>query len=113
MRRGEIWWANLPDPFASEPGSRRPVLIVQANAFNRSAISTVLVIILTSNLSRARAPGNVLLERRHTGLPRDSVANISQIVTADRRFLTEHVATLQPRQMLSVDNGLRLILELD
>jgi mRNA interferase MazF len=112
IRRGEIWWASLPEPSGSEPGSRRPLLIVQADDFNRSRIATVLGVILTTNLSLAEAPGNVLLESRLTGLPRDSVANVSQIVTADRRFLTERVSKLDARSLLQVENGLRVVLDL-
>ena len=112
VRRGEIWWASLPEPTGSEPGSRRPLLIVQSDEFNRSRIATVLGVILTTNTSLAQAPGNVLLESRLTGLPRDSVANVSQIVTADRRFLTELVSRLDARSLLQVENGLRLILNL-
>ena len=89
VRRGDIWWASLPEPTGSEPGYRRPVVIVQADAYNRSRLATVVGVILTSNLSLAQAPGNVLLRRQITGLPRDSVANVSQIVTLDKSFLTE------------------------
>lgn len=112
MRRGEIWWASLPEPTGSEPGSRRPLLIIQSDEFNRSRIATVLAVILTTNTNLAEAPGNVLLESRLTGLPRDSVANVSQIVTADRRFLTERVSTLDSRSLRQVENGLRIILDL-
>ncbi len=77
MECGEVWWASLPDPVASEPGYPRPVIIVQSNAFNRSRISTAIVVVLTSNLSLSSAPGNVLLRKKATGLAKDSVANIS------------------------------------
>lgn len=112
MQRGDIWWADLPAPVASEPGFRRPVLIVQANAFNRSRIRTAIAIILTSNLRLAQAPGNLLLPAKDSGLPKDSVANVSQIVTADRSFLTERVSRLSDRLMQRVDDGLRLVLSL-
>ena len=81
MERGEVWWAELPDPVASEPGFRRPVVIVSSNAFNRSRIRTVLAVVLTSNLRLSEAPGNVLLAAAESGLPKDSVANVSQVVT--------------------------------
>lgn len=111
--RGEIWWASLPEPVASEPGSRRPLLVVQADSFNRSRIQTVLAVVLTTNLARADAPGNVYLAREETGLPRDSVANVSQIVTADRRFLTERVSALPARRLAEVDSGLLLVLDIE
>ncbi len=83
MQRGEIWWASLREPFGSEPGFRRPVLIVQDDAFNRSRIQTVIVIAITTNLELAKAPGNVLLPKKVTSLPRESVANVSQLITID------------------------------
>ena len=113
IRRGDVWWASLPEPVGSEPGSRRPVLVVQADSFNRSRIQTVLAVVLTTHLGRAEAPGNVLLPREETGLPRDSVANVSQVVTADRRFLTERVATLPSPLLAAVDRGLRLVLDFE
>lgn len=112
IRRGEIWWASLPEPVGSEPGSRRPLLIVQADEFNRSRIATVLGVILTTNTALAEAPGNLFLESSLTGLPRDSVANVSQIVTADRRFLTERVGRLEEETIQKIDRGLRLVLGL-
>lgn len=80
MYRGEIWWASLPDPTGSEPGYRRPILIVQDDTFNQSRIQTVIAIAITSNLRLAEAPGHVFLPRGVTGLPQDSVANVSQVV---------------------------------
>lgn len=112
VHRGEIWWADLPDPRGSEPGYRRPVLIVQANSFNRSRIQTVIVAVITGNVQLADAPGNVLLPARAGGLPRDSVINVSQLLTLHRAFLTSHASTLAPRLQASVDAGLRLVLEL-
>lgn len=112
MTRTEIWWADLPAPRGSEPGFRRPVLVVQANSFNRSRIQTVIVAVISSNLRLAEAPGNVLLPARVTGLPRDSVVNVSQLLTLDRSFITEHVGTLPARLQADVDAGLRLVLEL-
>jgi mRNA interferase MazF len=110
--RGEIWWADLPAPRGSEPGFRRPVLIIQANSFNQSRMQTVIVAVISSNLRLADAPGNVLLPSKISGLPRDSVANVSQLITLDRSFLTEEVDKLPSRLMAEVDAGLRLVLEL-
>jgi mRNA interferase MazF len=112
IQRGEIWWADLPEPRRSEPGFRRPVLVVQADSFNRSRIQTVLVAVITSNLDLADAPGNVVVPARASGLPRDSVVNVSQVLTLDRSFLTEHAGTLPPRLQGSVDAGLRFVLQL-
>lgn len=112
MTRGEIWWADLPEPRGSEPGFRRPVLIIQADSFNRSGIRTVIVAVITGNLRLAEAPGNVLLLASASGLPRDSVVNVSQILALDRSFLTEEVGKLAGRQMQDIDAGLRLVLEL-
>ncbi|MEO8593682.1 MAG: type II toxin-antitoxin system PemK/MazF family toxin [Candidatus Solibacter sp.] len=112
MQRGEIWWADLPEPRGSEPGYRRPVLVVQADAFNRSRIQTVIVAAISTNLDLALAPGNVLLPARSSGLPRDSVVNVSQVLTLDRTYLTEHAGTLPPRMQRAVDEGLRTVLQL-
>ena len=112
MRRGEVWWAELPEPVASEPGYRRPVLIVQSNDFNRSRIRTVISVVLTTNLRLAEAPGNVLVTKEDTALPRDSVANVSQVVTLDRTFLTEQVSRVSDRIMILVEDGLRMVLAL-
>jgi mRNA interferase MazF len=112
IARRDIWWADLADPRASEPGFRHPFLIVQADSFNRSRIQTVIGIILTANARLVDAPGNVLIPRAAIGLPRDSVANVSQIVTLDRSYLIERVGRLPARVMASVDAGLRLVLDL-
>lgn len=112
MQRGEIWWVDLPEPAAAEPGYRRPVVIVQADAFNRSRIQTAVAVALTSNLRLAAAPGNVLLPAKDAGLPRDSVANVSQLVTLDCAFLSAPCGRLPPRLLARIDDGLRLILEL-
>lgn len=101
IAQGEVWWVDLPQPGGSEPGFRRPVVIVQGDAFNRSALRTTVVIPLTSNLRWADAPGNVLLSRRATGLSRESVANVSQVITLDRSVLTERVGKL-PRAKLDL-----------
>jgi mRNA interferase MazF len=110
--RGEIWWADLPEPRGSEPGYRRPVLIVQSDAFNRSQIRTVIAVVITSNLRLADAPGNVLLPARVSGLSRDSVVNISQVLTLDRSFLTESTGKLTTDMLAEVEAGLRLVLQL-
>ena len=112
VQRGEVWWADLPEPRRSEPGYRRPVLVIQADSFNRSRIQTVIVAVLTSHVELADAPGNVLLPARSSGLPRDSVVNVSQVLTLDRSFLAEHTGTLPARLQGSVDAGLRRVLEL-
>ena len=112
IQRGEIWWADLPNPRRSQPGYRRPVLVVQADTFNVSRIQTAIVAAITSNVELADAPGNVLLPAQAAGLPRDSVVNVSQILTLDRSFLTEHAGTLPPRLQRSVDDGLRMVLQL-
>jgi mRNA interferase MazF len=112
IQRGEIWWADLPQSRRSEPGYRRPVLVVQADSFNLSRIQTAIVAAITSNVELADAPGNVLLPARSAGLLRDSVVNVSQLLTLDRSFLTEHAGTLSPRQQRSVDEGLRTVLQL-
>ena len=112
VKRGEIWWASLPEPAGSMPGYRRPVVIIQSNAFNRSRINTVLAVVITSNLRLANAPGNVYLSAQNTGLPQESVANISQVITVDRAFLTEQIGQLTSRQMQELEEGLRLVLSL-
>ena len=112
IQRGEIWWADLPEPRRSEPGYRRPVLVVQADSFNLSRIQTAIVAAISSNLELANAPGNVLLPARSAGLTRDSIVNVSQLLTLDRGFLTEYAGTLSPRLQRSVDEGLRTVLQL-
>jgi mRNA interferase MazF len=112
IQRGEIWWAELPEPRRSEPGYRWPVLVIQADSFNRSRIQSAIVAVITSNIELAAAPGYVLLPASAAGLPRDSVVNVSQLLTLDRSFLTEHAGTLSPRHQRSVDEGLRTVLQL-
>jgi mRNA interferase MazF len=112
MQRGEIWWASLPEPMRSEPGYRRPVLVVQSDDFNRSRIATVIALVITSNTKLAQAPGNVFLPQKLTGLPKDSVANVSQIVTVDKSFLTERIGVLPPNMIEQIEKGLRLVLHL-
>ena len=110
MQRGEIWWAQLGEPIGSEPGYRRPVLVVQSDAFNRSAIGTVVCVAITSNLKLAVAPGNVRITARTSGLPKASVVNVSQVVTLDKAFLSERLKELDAHAMRQVDEGLRLVL---
>jgi mRNA interferase MazF len=110
FRRGEIWWATLPPPAGSGPGFRRPVLVIQSDHFNRSRIGTVIVALITSNIALARAPGNVPIDASDSNLSKDSVVNVSQLATLDRRHLTEHVSSLSDELMDRVDAGLRLIL---
>jgi mRNA interferase MazF len=112
IKRGEIWWAELDDPRGSEPGFRRPVVVVQADSFNKSHIGTVVVAALTSNRDLIRAPGNVGLSRRDSKLSRYSVVNVSQLLTLDRRFLTKKISRLPEQVMEGIDSGLRLVLSL-
>jgi len=110
IAQGEVWWAELAEPSGSEPGFRRPVVIVQGDAFNRSRIATVVCVALTSNLRWAAAPGNVLLSSRLTGLPKDSVANVSQLVTLDRNVLTERLGALPAKKLQLVLLGVDVVL---
>jgi len=110
IAQGEVWWTDLAQPSGSEPGFRRPVVVVQGDAFNRSRIATVVCVALTSNLRWAEAPGNVRLGARLTGLPKDSVANVSQIVTLDRGALTERVGALPAKKLELVLLGIDVAL---
>jgi len=112
MYRGEIWWANLPDPVGSEPGYRRPVLVIQDDTFTQSRIRTVIVVIITSNIQLAEAPGNVLLPCDVSGLSRDSFVNVSQIFTIDKTFLVERIGSLPDYLQEEIDEGLRTVLYL-
>ena len=112
MRRGEIWWATLPTLSASEPGYKRPLLIVQSDDFNRSKIRTVIAVVITSNLRLATAPGNVLLPRKSSGLPKKSVANVSQMITIDKSFLTKKSGILPSEFLQEIETGIRLVLTL-
>src|SRR5919198_4131961 len=103
MQRGEIWWASLGLPRGSEPGYRRPVVIVQSNEFNRSRINTVIVAVITSNLRLADAPGNVQISDKGSGLNKPSVINVSQLVTLDKAFLTGCVSKLTAKQIQRMD----------
>jgi len=112
VTRGQLWWAELPNPAGSEPGFTRPVLIVQAESFNRSKLATVIVMAITSNLRLKDAPGNVILPKEKTGLSKDSVANVSQLSTIDESILKEPVASLDRITMRQIDDGLTLVLGL-
>jgi len=112
IHRGEIWWASLPEPSGSEPGFRRPLLVISANSFNESRINTVIAVVITSDLRLADAPGNVRLPVRGTGLSKPPVANISQIVTVDKTCLTQRVGKLTPRLLAEVEQGVGLVLSL-
>ena len=112
IKRGEIWWAELPEPSGSEPGYRRPLIIIQSNEFNRSNIGTVIAVIITSNISLASAPGNIVLSARSSKLSKKSVVNVSQLITVDKSFLTGKVHTLSNKLMAQIDDGIRLVLKL-
>jgi mRNA interferase MazF len=108
--QSDIWWADLDEPVGSAPGFRRPVVVVQCNAFNRSRIATVVCVPLTSNLKWADAPGNVLLPRAETGLPQDSVANVSLVVALDKQQLTDRVRKIPRRRLELILAGIDAVL---
>jgi mRNA interferase MazF len=110
ISQGEVWWADLPEPSGSEPGFRRPVVVVQGDAFNRSRIATVICVPLTSTLRWADAPGNVLLAAKATRLPKDSVANVSQLVTLDKSSLTDRIGKLAKAKLDLVLSGIDIVL---
>ena len=110
IAQGEVWWADLGEPAGSEPGFRRPVVVVQGDAFNASSLRTVVCVALTSNLKWAEAPGNVLLPARATGLPKSSVANVSQVVTLDRAALAQRVGRLSAPRLELVLAGIDVVL---
>ena len=110
IAQGDVWWADLNKPVGSEPGYRRPVVVVQGDSFNRSNIATVVCVPFTSNLSRAEAPGNVLLSSNDTGLPKDSVANVSAILTINRTVLTDRVGTLRDVKLDLILHGIDVVL---
>ena len=110
VTQGEVWWADLPEPAGSGPGFRRPVVVVQGNPLNRSRIATVVCVPLTSNFVWAGAPGNVLLPATATGLSKDSVANVSQIIALDRSLLTEHAGRLTSKFVAQILHGIDVML---
>jgi len=112
VERGQVWTADLGEPEGSEPGYNRPVLIVQTDAFNRSRLHTVIAVVLSTNVRLVDAPGNVLIPAKASGSRKDSVANVSQVITIDREFLIELVGRVRGQFLEDVENGLRLILGL-
>jgi mRNA interferase MazF len=112
IRRGEIWWASLGEPVGSGPGFRRPVLIMQSNDFNESAIRTTICAVVTSNLRLAEAPGNVRLARKATGLRQESVVNVSQLITLDKRLLTARSGRVSADALRNVEAGIKMVLAL-
>lgn len=111
ISQGEVYWVDLGDPSGSGPGYLHPHVVIQNNIFNRSRINTVIVCALTSNLQRAQAPGNVLLERGEANLPKQSVVNVSQLFTVDKEDLVERIGSLSHRRMRQILDGLSLLLE--
>jgi mRNA interferase MazF len=111
INQGDVFWVDLSEPSGSEPGYRHPHVVIQNNVFNRSRINTVVVCALTSNLKRAQAPGNVLLEKREANLPKQSVVNVSQIFTVAKRDLDEKIGTLSRRRVRQILEGVRLAIE--
>jgi mRNA interferase MazF len=110
VAQGDIWWADLGEPAGSAPGFRRPVVVIQCDAFNRSRIGTVVCVALTSQLKWADAPGNVILKAGLTGLDRDSVVNVSQIMTLDREVLIERVGHVPEKKLEQVLSGIGLVI---
>ena len=111
ISQGDIYWIELDEPVGSEPGNKHPHVVVQNNLFNRSQIRTILVCPLTTNLKRATAPGNILLDTKESGLPKQSVVNVSQIFTADKTQLDEYVGTLSSKRIAEILNGIKLVLD--
>ena len=111
ISQGDLYWVALGDPAGSEPGYRHPHIVIQNNVFNRSRINTVVVCALTSNLRRAKAPGNVLLEKGEASLPKQGVVNVSQIFTVDKRDLGEKIGALSRRRVCQILDGVRLVIE--
>lgn len=110
VQKGDIWWASLVEPRGSEPGFRRPVVIISSNEFNKSKIQTVIVAAITSNLRLAEAPGNFKLTKKGSGLNRESVVNVSQLLTLDKSFLNEKSGKLNTKQSQLLNYGLQLAL---
>lgn len=110
MKRGEIWWASMGEPRGSEPGYHRPVIIISSNDFNQSLIQTVIVAVVTSNLHLVDAPGNFKITKKHSSLNKDSVVNVSQLITLDKTFLTEKVGKLNSKNINFLNEGIKLVL---
>lgn len=111
INQGDIYWVDLGEPSGSEPGYKHPHVVIQNNLFNRSQIQTVIVLALTSNLKRADAPGNILLEKGETNLPKQSVVNVSQVFTVDKSQLDEYIGTLSSKRVREILNGIKLVIE--
>jgi mRNA interferase MazF len=111
ISQGDVFWAVLPEPFAGERGSARPVVVIQSDAFNRAGINSVVVCHTTTNLDRAHSPGNVLLARREANLPKRSVVNITQITTVHREQLVEKIGTLSTGRLEEVLAGVRFLIQ--
>ncbi len=112
IERGQIWWADLPEPRGSSPGYEHPIVIIQSDSFNQTKLNTVIGVVITSNLDLAEMPGNVLIKKENSELPKDSVINITQIVTIDKSELLKYVGTVSERKIEQIENGLRLVLSL-
>jgi mRNA interferase MazF len=110
VKRGEIWWASMGEPRGSEPGYNRPVIIVSSNEFNQSLIQTIIVVVVTSNLRLVDAPGNFKITKKQSNLNKDSVVNVSQLITLDKTYLTEQVGKLNSKQISFLNEGVRLVL---
>ena len=111
IKQGEVFLINFGEPSGSEPGYRHPHVVIQNNVFNRSRLSTVVVCALTSNLKRAKAPGNVLLEKDEANLPKQSVVNISQIFTVNKSDLVEKIGSLSRKRIHQILEGIQLLAE--
>jgi mRNA interferase MazF len=112
MVRGEIWWVELPPPRGSEPAKRRPVLVIQGDTYNRCALSTVICVVITSNLELAKAPPNILLEKAISGLEKTSVINFSQIITIDKSYFLEQVSMLPKSLVEKINAGIKQIFDI-
>ncbi len=112
IRRGEIWWAELREPAGSGPGYKRPLVVIQSDDFNKSRINTIIAVVLTTNIKLADSPGNVMLPKKMTGLPKDSVTNVSQLIAIDKYYLSKRIRILPAGTMKRIDDGLRLVLSL-
>ncbi len=111
IRQGDVFWVDLGPPSGSAPGFRHPHVVIQNDVFNKSKINTVVVCALTSNLKRAKAPGNVLISKGEAGLKKDSVVNISQVITVDRSDLSEKIGSLSPSSIKHIIEGVKLLIE--
>jgi mRNA interferase MazF len=111
IRQGDIYWVDLGIPEGSEPGYKHQYIVIQNNVFNASKINTVVVCALTTNLKRANAPGNILLKKGEGNLKKDSVVNISQIITADKSDLVEKIGSLSPSKVKQIIDGVKLLIE--